>query len=203
MTDNLAAALVAFQGMVPAIPKNRTAKMGTYSYRYADLADMWDAIREPLHTNGLAVTQPLVAASTAGLMAIKTIIWHTSGQKEEEVFEFPAAGRTAQEIGSQITYMRRYALGSALGLSTDDDDDGNAASRAKTEPRKPQPAKTPAEVARVELAQVCKDGGLDLTKVGERFATEYGRKITEADVSVVRAFTAVIAEEIAVDKAAS
>jgi ERF superfamily len=42
-----------------------------------------------------------------------------------------------QGQGSAITYLRRYALSAVLGIATEDDDDGNAASSAKREPMKP------------------------------------------------------------------
>jgi hypothetical protein len=132
--NELAAALVAFQASVPTIPKNRVAKIptkngGSYSYNYADLTDMWDAIRTPLKENGLAVTQSLVGGSS-GWTGIKTAVWHSSGQSFAETVEMQTQGRSPQEIGSQITYFKRYALGAVLGIATDDDDDGTVASNA-------------------------------------------------------------------------
>jgi len=194
--DPLAAALVAFQGEVPVIPKNRTAKIptktgGSYSYQYADLSDMWDAIREPLRRNGLAVTQPLTSASPT-CMAIKTIIWHESGQYHSETFEFSVAGRSPQEIGSQITNMKRYALGAALGISTDDDDDGNTATHRP--PSKPA-TKPPLERALADLAAIVEKRKLDKQTVAKRFADDYGMDIRKADPKTVEAFVKVIAEE--------
>jgi len=198
MTDKLAAALVAFQGEVPTIPKNRTAKIPTktgpgFSYRYADLSDMLAAIREPLRRNGLAVTQMLAAASSPAVMAIKTKVWHESGQAESETFEFPVAGRSPQEIGSLITYMKRYALGAALGISTDDDDDGNAATHA------PRPKKNPLDVALADLGAVVAKHKLDKAKIAKRFADDYGQDIRNADAETVMAFTLLIADEAAGD----
>lgn len=201
--DKLAAALVAFQGEVPTIPKNRTAKIPTktgpgYSYRYADLSDMLAAIREPLRRNGLAVTQMLAAASSPANMAIKTKIWHETGQTESETFEFPVAGRSPQEIGSLITYMKRYALGAALGISTDDDDDGNAATHAP----KPPPKKNPLDVALADLGAIVAAHKLDKAKIAKRFSDDYGIDIRKADAETVLAFTLLIADEAAVDGAA-
>ena len=39
----------------------------------------------------------------------------------------PFTGKTMQEIGSQITYCRRYQLGAILNLASEADDDGEAA----------------------------------------------------------------------------
>jgi hypothetical protein len=136
--SELAAALVEFQADVPTISKNRTAKIKTrtgadYSYNYADLGDIWDAVRAPLNKNGLAVTQSLTGGSD-GWTGIKTTIWHKSGQHYAETVDVPTQDKTAQETGSQITYYKRYALAAALGISTEEDDDGQAGNDKPTAP---------------------------------------------------------------------
>lgn len=135
----IAAALVAFQSSAPVINKNRTAKIptkngGSYSYKYADLADVWEAIRGPLAECGLAVTQELTGGSN-GYTGIKTTVWHEGGGRISSTVEVDTKGRSPQEIGSQITYFKRYALAAALGLSTEEDDDGNSAQHAAKEPQ--------------------------------------------------------------------
>lgn len=132
--SELAAAIVSFQAAVPTIPKNRVAKIptkngGSYSYNYADLTDIWDAIREPLKENGLAVTQSLVGGSS-GWTGIKTTVWHSSGQSFAETVEMQTQGRSPQEVGSLTTYYKRYALAAVLGIATEEDDDGNAATHS-------------------------------------------------------------------------
>jgi hypothetical protein len=127
---DLAAALVKFQFEVPVIPKNRTAKIetktgGSYSYKYADLADIWEAVRKPLSSNDLAVTQFLVGGED-GHTGIKTTVWHKSGQCISGTMHVTTDGKTAQEAGSLFTYYKRYALSAALGISTEEDDDGAA-----------------------------------------------------------------------------
>lgn len=132
LKPDLAKALVAFQAEVPAIEKKRTANIptksgGSYSYKYADLADIWDTVRAPLAKHKLAATQMLVGGSD-GFTGIQTTVWHESGQCISGVIDVPTQGKTPQEAGSLFTYYKRYALGAALGISTEDDDDGNAAS---------------------------------------------------------------------------
>ena len=213
MTDaatSLATALVAFQSQVPTIPKNRTAKIpmkggGSYSYKYADLSDVWAGIRPVLARNGLAVTQPLTAASP-GCMGIKTKIWHgPSDQVDESVIEFPVEGKSQQEDGSAVTYFKRYALASALGLDIDDDDDGSRAThREPAAPAKapaPKP-KAPADVARGELRKLAADNRIDLNRLAARFIDDYGLSIADADAETIRGFMGIVADEIAVDKAA-
>lgn len=141
LKTNLATALVKFQSVVPVIPKNQTAKIpmksgGSYSYKYADLADIWEAIRKPLKDNGLAVTQMLKSNETTDFIVTK--IWCDNGETEQEEFAIPTSGKTPQEVGSVVTYYKRYALGAALGISTEEDDDGAS---GNTKPEKKEPAK--------------------------------------------------------------
>lgn len=182
MTEtSLAAALVAFQATVPVIPKNRTAKIstksgGSYSYKYADLADVFSAIREPLKSAGLAVTQTLLNGST-GWTGIKTTIWHESGDKVEDVLEIPTQGKTAQEAGSQFTYYRRYALTAALGISTEEDDDGAAGNeRPVAQPQAKQPPKNADALKLVKAAR--ERAGMTADEAADMFQERFEKPIT-------------------------
>lgn len=190
MTDQqpeLAAALVAFQASAPTINKGRTALIPTksgssYSYKYADLSDIWEAIREPLKTNGLAVTQSLTGGS-GGYMGITTTVWHKSGQTVSDTVELAINSKTPQEVGSQITYFKRYALSALLGLSTEEDDDGAAASR-KTEP----PARTDLDDALDELDDVCATYKLNATTVAAEFFALHKKPPRHCSSPLVREF---------------
>ena len=127
MTDRkqVHAALVAAQAEFPAIAREHVADTGTYKYRYADLADTLAAVRPVLAAHGLAVLQDVVPID-GGRVGIATVLVHTSG---ESITFGPLpmdAGRSAQQMGSAITYGRRYALTAALGLAVDDDDGAQA-----------------------------------------------------------------------------
>ena len=169
--DKLARALVMFQGVVPVIPKNRTAKIptksgGSYSYQYADLSDIWDAIRSPLRDNGLAVTQQLCGPNGSPDVGITTTIWHESGQHDTSTIYVSAKDKTPQEVGSLLSYFKRYALAAALGISTDQDDDGAAASMPAGKPSKPVSG---ADGKRAELKKFAVGQGWDLKAVAEKF----------------------------------
>lgn len=66
----------------------------------------------------------------------------------------------------------------------------------------PKP-KTPSELAAEKLLLLCKKNKLDPRKIAARFADDYGLPIPEADVETITAFTQVIADEVALDKAAA
>lgn len=136
--DELAGALAAFQAEVPVVPKKQTAKIETergrnYSYTYADLATIAPVVMPLLAKHGLAFTALPTARKDAAPVLVGMLI-HTSGQFVRG--ELPISGRTPQEIGSSLTYGRRYLLGCLTGVVTDDDDDGALAERAAKTVRK-------------------------------------------------------------------
>lgn len=125
---NLVKALKEFQKVAPKIEKDKTANVPTkngsnYSYKYADIASIWDKIRGNLADNGLAVIQ--TPTSVNGDQALTTMLAHESGEWLEDTMALKIAQDTPQGQGSAITYARRYALTSMLGIVADDDTDAN------------------------------------------------------------------------------
>lgn len=123
----IATALCKFQGEVEKIKKEATNPF--FKSKYATLANILDVIREPLHKNGLSFVQ--FPTNQFGLI---TRLMHQSGEWMEAEYVMQPTQNTPQGIGSCITYMRRYALGSILGLNIDKDDDGNDASEITQQP---------------------------------------------------------------------
>lgn len=119
--NELGKALTAFQKSAPPIVKDKTAKLGTYSYKYADLASIWEKIRGGLADNGLSVIQS--PSSFQGEPTLTTTLLHESGQWVEDTMQLKVVQDSPQGQGSAITYARRYALTAMLGLVADDDTD--------------------------------------------------------------------------------
>ena len=119
MPRNLFKALAEFQQEVPTIHKGTKG----YGYTYADLPAIFEVINPLLKKHGLGFTQLMQGNS------LETIIFHCeSGERLTSVAELPQGielkGMNAFQVaGSSITYFRRYALSSALGLVTDKDTD--------------------------------------------------------------------------------
>lgn len=141
MTGTLAAALAAFQGEMPTVAKSNRAEVptksgGKYTYTYADLADVSEAAMPLLAKHELAFT--CCPRATERGYELVGVLLHSSGESREGAL--PIAGNSPQEMGSSITYMRRYLLGCLTGLVTDDDDDGHLAQQAgaKRAQRKPR-----------------------------------------------------------------
>lgn len=121
----LTEALAAVQAALPEVRKGQKADAGQYSYSYADLAAVSKAILPLLAKHGLAwVTRPTVVD---GRFVLVYELRHTSG--EVVTGEYPLTGGTPQQIGSAITYARRYCLCSVTGVAPESDDDDAQAAR--------------------------------------------------------------------------
>jgi hypothetical protein len=110
----IARALKAFQKDMKPIARDAKANYG----RYASLGNILKEIKEPLVDNGLSFTQMVEGDN------LTTMIMHESGEWLRATGALKLDKQTAQGQGSAITYARRYQLGAALGLDTDEDDDG-------------------------------------------------------------------------------
>lgn len=153
----LFAAVVALQAHLPRVGKGETAKVPGkdgkqgYTYKYADLADISQAILPLLAKHGLAfIAKPTMADGEFGL-DYKLI--HSSGESDGGFYRLPDPRNTSpQQVGSAITYARRYCLCAVTGIAPDgDDDDAGAAQQghwqsagdafANASPMRPSPPK--------------------------------------------------------------
>lgn len=124
---NLAKALSNVQKQLkPAIKDSQNP---FFKSSYADLNSVWDACRDLLGANNLAVTQ-LNQVTDLGVI-IETVLMHESGEWISGEMLLPTSKHDAQGVGSAITYGRRYGLAAIIGIVSDVDDDGNAASQPK------------------------------------------------------------------------
>lgn len=156
-------ALAAFQAEVPTIKKNASG----YGYKFADLEEITKVIKPLLTKHGLGYTQPLDGTD------IKTIIFHVeSGESLESVAHIPQdvelkGQNKFQTMGSAITYLRRYALSSALGLVTDEDADGAGEQVKNTPTAAPKaPQATPEPKGDDELTRAKKAINEELERQG-------------------------------------
>jgi hypothetical protein len=117
----ISAALVAFHKEVGKIKKD--AKNPFFKSTYASLSGILDAIDEPLVNNGLSIVQ-----FPEGEHQLTTRLVHSSGEWMEATYTMHPVKQSPQDLGSAITYQRRYAVGAVLSLNIDDDDDANVAS---------------------------------------------------------------------------
>lgn len=113
----------------------RASKDGTNPHlhnKYATLGSVDEACRVALTAENFSWPQRVeTRRHDHGLEVVVTTQLRRRGVLWESVLAMPVGGKaTAQEIGSAITYGRRYALAAAVGVCPEDDD-GNAASQAQ------------------------------------------------------------------------
>lgn len=185
----LAAALAKAQMQFAPVKRDKTVTVqtktgGSYSFAYAPLDTILEAVRGPLSANGLAMVQMLDDG------ALVTSLIHDSGAILSGRVDLPPTA-DIQGLGSAITYLRRYAIQALLGIAAEDDDDGNHAAGNIASPvgRRSSPAKPPAAVPSggggnlwrgpVSKGQAPVDGQLRQTPEGSAFGfalTDQGGK---------------------------
>jgi ERF superfamily len=131
----LATALAIVQGQLTFAKKD--SKNPFFKSNYADLESVWDACRELLSANGLAIMQ-FPGEYVDGNMTLTTVMTHSSGEWVAQNMSLPVSKPDAQGAGSAITYMRRYALAAIVGVVQADDDGNEASEKAKPSPITPQ-----------------------------------------------------------------
>ena len=129
----MGAAIVAAYGELGHVGKDREGHYGTY----ATLTNVLDTAKPILAKHGLAVMQYSVP-SDAGSVTVVTTLVHESGDTFSDGGLRMPVPNDPQKVGGGVSYARRYALLTFLGLATDDDD-GQAASDAIRKEEKSHP----------------------------------------------------------------
>ena len=145
-------------------PQN-TATNPFFRSKYAPLPDILNLVRPLLTKNELVITQN-TGTFEDGSVYVKTRLLHSSGESiESDELALKPDKQSAQGIGSAITYGRRYQLTALLGISSEDDDDGNSSepkeSNEKAQPKSKgtpkssqnldQPKKQPKSISKPEF----------------------------------------------------
>lgn len=171
--EEVTKAIIEAQKKIEAVTKNKMVK-GTFSFGYADLAAVIDAIKSPLNDANIAIIQSVDAGSADTEPTVETRLIHESGQwLGSKTPIICTAKATPQAFGSGVSYAKRYALMALLGLPTEDDD-GKAAAKKEVEIPEPNKAQWRAIDAICEKYQQ-KDGFIvDREKVAMFFLAEKG-----------------------------
>jgi hypothetical protein len=131
----LAEALAKAQGKIKGALKD--SENPYFKSRYADLAAVWDACREPLSENGLSVIQTTYVVvqrdeaephnALSPVVHLETTLCHSTGEWVSGDLPIKPVKDDPQGMGSALTYARRYGLSAIVGIAPEDDD-GNVAS---------------------------------------------------------------------------
>lgn len=123
-TPKLPAAFAKAQATFDVPKKTKQYLIQGKPVKYADLADVIEAVRKGLAENGLSITHRI--GFCKGPFGLTTILMHESSETFETWYPLPDASKIrAQEFGAALTYARRYSISSLLGVASDEDIDGD------------------------------------------------------------------------------
>jgi len=143
-TKNIAVSLAKCQAEFPKIELDATVTVKTktgasYSFEYATLANILNHCLPVLSKNGLSLTQAF-----KGKLLVTSLL-DKSGERLISAIPLDLHNASMQELGSRISYLKRYSISAMLGIVGEEDDDGNIAdgNKIKKETTKPARKSTP------------------------------------------------------------
>ena len=110
------------------------------TFRYAPLSSGLDIVRKTLSQYEIATVQITSIDETAGIVRLSTVLAHASGEWIASDWPVCAIGETAtpHRMGAALTYARRYALFTLVGIAGEDDLDAPDLTEPSPEPDKPK-----------------------------------------------------------------
>jgi ERF superfamily len=126
----IAAALAKAQAQLVNPEKSLVATIRSYeasgserSFRYAPLSSGLDIVRKTLSQYEIATVQTTSIDQTAGIVRLSTVLAHASGEWIASDWPVCSIGETAapHRMGAALTYARRYALFTLVGIAGEDD----------------------------------------------------------------------------------
>ena len=93
------------------------------SFRYAPLSTGLDIVRKTLSQHEIATVQTTAIDETVGIVRLSTVLAHASGEWIASDWPVCAISETAtpHRMGAALTYARRYALFTLVGIAGEDD----------------------------------------------------------------------------------
>ena len=129
-TNNLNQKFMRVLNEVPNFNTDETAQAGNRTYKYLNLATLLKNIKPIFEKHGIAFSQKVTFDGTGDgrqiLGTVETIVFDENEQQTVCSYPFFVTG-DPQQVGSAITYARRYSLTTVLGIFPDKDDDGGYA----------------------------------------------------------------------------
>ena len=103
--------------------KSEAGDAADRSFRYASLSSGLDIVRKTLGQHEIAMVQTTAIDQTAGTVNLTTVLAHASGQWIASDWPVCAIADTAEphRMGAALTYARRYALFTLVGIAGEDD----------------------------------------------------------------------------------
>ncbi len=110
------------KSLMATIPPGRAGE-GTRSFRYAPLSSGLDIVRKTLGQHEIATVQSTAIDKETGIVQLTTMLAHASGEWIASDWPVCPVTETAnpQRMGAALTYARRYALFTLVGIAGEDD----------------------------------------------------------------------------------
>ena len=151
--------------------ENKFGKPFEKRYSYSDLSTILDQVKIPLAKHGLSILQ--FPNETEKGLVLTTVLGHSSGEKIQSSVPLPS-NLKPQDLGSHITYMRRYSICSILAINGEDDEDGDMEIKFKPQGQ------------RFEFSGQPKKEN-DIKNIGQEIipsGTKFGSEATKSDISI-------------------
>ena len=128
------------------------------SFRYAPLSSGLDIVRKTLGQHEIATVQTTAIDQAAGIVNLTTVLAHSSGEWIASEWPVCALSETAapHRMGAALTYARRYALFTLVGIAGEDDIDAPDL-KAPMPPASAAPKPTPNKHTRLNGGQTIPD----------------------------------------------
>src|SRR5258705_7766741 len=117
------AELINPEKSLTATIRSGRAGEGERSFRYAPLSSGLDIVRKTLGQHEIATVQTTAIDKEAGVVNLTTMLAHASGEWIASDWPVCPVAETAnpQRMGAALTYARRYALFTLVGIAGEDD----------------------------------------------------------------------------------
>src|SRR5260221_772929 len=117
------AELINPEKSLTATIRNGRAGEGERTFRYARLSSGLDIVRKTLGQHEIATVQTTAIDQTAGVVNLTTMLAHASGEWIASDWPVCSVGDMASphRMGAALTYARRYALFTLVGIAGEDD----------------------------------------------------------------------------------
>lgn len=132
-------AMSLFQSLVPEITKSKLISFGNTKYKFAPLGEIDAQIKSAMNECGLSKRWEL-SYPDGNKIECRCVITHKDGHSENTIMQ--GIGDTSgnknliQQSASTITYLQRYTLIAALGLTTADEDNDAQGAQGDSKPTK-------------------------------------------------------------------
>lgn len=151
MENNLYTRFMKVLNEVPNFVTDETAQAGNRTYKYLNLATILKTIKPVFEKHGLAFSQRVTFSNEGEarqvIGTVETTIFDDKDLMVASSYPFFVTG-DPQQVGSAITYARRYSLYAVLGIFPDKDDDGAYAKQQYETADRPISAEQYAELVK-------------------------------------------------------